>query len=233
MARRKEDGTVAPAKAGGWQPDRMTEQKTKLESGGNSRPDREWIEAIGDEGFHKFQKDPRTKKPIGLDDCPWDVNLQFQGYAEEVEPEWFDDFRRGTRRCTGIAYIRDERGGYILDLDGVRLVRPCLAMPMNGSMVCQKHGGQLGHVKEAAQRRLTHAAEKAATTLITLTDVRDEEGEIVEQSVRIKAANSVLDRVGIKAGSTVEMDISGFRNVMDRMFGTGEEEPGDGSSATG
>jgi hypothetical protein len=229
MARRREDGTTKPVKAGGWQPERMSTQETKKTAQGNSKPDQAWLAALDEGDLLEFPIDPATKKYLTPDECYWDVKFQFQGLAEEVDPEFFEDFRRGdkTRKCTGLAYVRDERGGYIIDLEGIRLQRPCLQTPMNGSMVCQKHGGQLGHVKRAAENRLTHAAEKAATTLITLTDTRDEEGELVEQSVRIKAANSVLDRVGIKAGQTIEMDMPGFKNVMDRLFtgssGEGEE----------
>lgn len=223
MARRREDGTVKPPKAGGWQEGRMTTQTTKVATAGNSKPDQEWIEAIG-EDLVELPRNPSTGKPIKIDDVPWDVSLQFQGYADEVEPAFFEAFRRGDRQCTGIAYIRDERGGYIIDLDHIRLQRPCLAMPMNGMSVCAKHGGQLGHVRAAAERRLTHAAEKAASTLIVLTDLRDEAGELVDQSVRVKAANSVLDRVGIKPGATVEIEIPGYKRVLDALFGGDDGE---------
>lgn len=225
MARRREDGTTKPAKPGGWQADRMTPQQTKKTAEGNSRPDREWLAALDEGDLVEFPPHPtRRDKYLLPEDVYWDIKYQFQGYAEEVDPAFFEQFRRGDRQCTGIAYIRDERGGYILDLDNVRLQRPCLRSPMNGSMVCTTHGGQLGHVKRAAEERLSHAAEKAATVLIKLTDVRDEEGELVDQSVRVKAANSVLDRVGIKPGSTVELDVPGFKNVMNRLFGEEEEE---------
>lgn len=225
MARRREDGTVKPVKAGGWQAHRMTEQSTKKKADGNSKPDREWIAALEEDDLVEFPPHPtRHGKYLLPEDTHWDVKYQFQGYADEVDPAFFEDYRRGDRQCTGVAYIRDERGGYILDLEGIRLQRPCLALPLNGSMVCQKHGGQLGHVKRAAEERLSHAAEKAATTLIILTDTRDEEGELVEQGVRVKAANSVLDRVGLKAGSTVEIELPGYKSVMDRLFGAGSEE---------
>jgi hypothetical protein len=219
MARRREDGTLNEPQSGGWDPKRMTTQKVKVATGGNCKADQAWIKEVQDDIWQLPPHPTKSDKYQTPDDCPWDIKYQFQGYADEVVPEFFDDFRRGKRQCTGIAYIRDERGGYIIDLDGVRLQRPCLRMPLNGSMVCQKHGGQLGHVKEAANRRLTHAAEKAATTLIILTDVRDEEGELVDQKVRVQAANSVLDRVGIKAGSVVEIEVPGYKNVIDKLFG--------------
>jgi hypothetical protein len=224
MARRREDGTTKPIKAGGWQADRMTPQETKVKADGNSRPDREWLAALEAGDLLEFPTNPQTGKPQLPDGIYWDVKYQFQGLAEEVDPAFFEEFRRSQRQCTGVAYIRDERGGYILDLEGVRLQRPCLGMPLNGSMVCQKHGGQLGHVKRAAEERLSNAAEKAATTLIILTDSRDEEGELVNQGVRVKAANSVLDRVGIKAGSAVEIELPGYKKVMDSLFGGEEDE---------
>ena len=215
MARRKTDGTIAPPKPGGWNPDRMSEegQQTKVKAGGNSKPDQAFMLDESD-SILEFEKPPP--------DIPWDVKYQWQGYIDELDPEYWDQFRRGTRRCTGIAYVRDERGGYLLDLDLVRLQRPCLRNPLNGANVCDKHGGQVAHVREAANARIAEAAEKAATTLITLTDPRDELGEVVDQNVRVKAANSVLDRAGIKTGVDVEVTIPGYKKVLDKLFG--EEE---------
>lgn len=216
MARRKEDGRTAPPKAGGWDPSRMSEegQITKVVTGGNSKPDQAWILA---------EAESLARMKVKPADCPWDVELQWDGHVEELDPDWFTPYLRGDRHCTGVAYIRDGRGGYIIDLEGIRLQRPCLAIPMLGSMVCQKHGGQLGHVREAAKVRLTHAAEKAANTLITLTDPRDELNEIVDQKVRVQAANSVLDRVGVKAGVDVEVTVPGYKNVVEKLFAPEEE----------
>jgi hypothetical protein len=214
MARRKADGTVAPIKPGGFQPDRMNITPPKRASGGNSTPDRTFLED---------EADSIVRLTVKPDDLPWDIELRWEGHADELDPEYWDQFMRGTRRCNGVAYVRDNRGGYIIDLDDIRLQRPCMSPPLNGSMVCQKHGGQVAHVREAAQRRLSHAAEKAANTLITLTDPRDELDEIVEQGVRVKAANSVLDRVGIKAGTEVEITVPGYKKVLERMFGEEDE----------
>jgi hypothetical protein len=199
----------------GHDPNRMTPQKVKVASGGNSLADQEWIKEIGDD-ILEFESQPAV---------PWDVKYQFQGYASEVEPGFFLDLRtRKTKPCTGTSWIRDDRGGYILDLDFIRLQRPCLASPILGGNVCPKHGGQLAHVKEAAQLVLAQAAEKAADTLITLTSPRDELNEIVDQKVRVSAANSVLDRVGIKGGSTVEVQVPGYEKVLAKMFSDGEED---------
>jgi hypothetical protein len=198
----------------GHDPDRMVPQKTKVASGGNSKPDQAWIAEIG-EDILEFESQPKV---------PWDVTYQFQGYASEVEPGFFLDMRKAkTKPCTGTAWVRDHKGGYILDLDFVRLQRPCLAAPIAGGTVCAKHGGQLAHVKEAAQLVLAAAAEKAADTLITLTNPRDELNEIVDQKVRVSAANSVLDRVGIKGGSTVEVTVPGYETVLAKMFSDDSE----------
>jgi len=221
VARRKADGTIAPPKSGGWDPNRMSEegQQTKVVSGGNAKCDQAFLEDEA-EFIVKLESKP--------DDCPWDVELQWQGHADELDPDYWSQFFRGTRRCTGIAYVRDGRGGYILDLDFLRLQRPCLAVPLNGAHICQKHGGQVAHVREAAQRRLSHAAEKAATTLITLTDAKDELNNVVDQGVRVKAANSVLDRAGVKAGVEVDVNLPGYKDVLQQMFGDDEEQPNNG-----
>jgi hypothetical protein len=140
MARRREDGTVRLIKAGGWDPERMTTQKTKKTAGGNVKADQEWIAALDEGDLLEFPLNTTTKKRQLPDEVYWDVTYQFQGHAEEVDPAFFEDFYRSTpdRRCTGLAYIRDQRGGYILDLDNVRLQRPCLRPPLNGSMVCSR-----------------------------------------------------------------------------------------------
>jgi hypothetical protein len=211
-------GEWNPANPGqGWQAARMTEQKVKRVAGGNTLCDQIWM------GIEADSLSEMAEKPA---DCFWDVKYRWDGYAEEVDPAWFSQYQRGTRRCTGVSYIRDERGGYIIDLEGVRLQRPCLATPLIGAKVCQKHGGQLQNVKEAAERVIGEAAEKAAMTLIRLTDPKDELNNIVEQTVRVKAANSVLDRAGIKAGTSVEVTVPGYKQVLEDLFKEDDEKDG-------
>lgn len=217
MARRRADGGMNPAKAGGYDPDRMKITPPKVATGGNAKCDQGFMEDEA-ESLSLIDQD---SKP---DDCYWDVLYQWDGLTEDLDDEYWEQFRRSKngRKCTGIAYVRDERGGYIMDADWERLQRPCLRPPLNGAHVCNKHGGQVAHVREAAINRLSNAAEKAANTLITLTDIRDETGELVDQKVRVSAANSVLDRVGVKGGSTVEVEIPGYKDVLSKLFG--EEE---------
>lgn len=205
----------AGKRPGGFNPDRIEKQKTKRATGGNIRCDQEWITEMGDDIVELETLPP---------DCFWDVKYQFQGYADEVNPDYFLSFRRQQRsHCVGTAYVRDERGGYILDLNNERLQRPCLNPAINGGTVCMRHGGQLPNTKEAAKRLLVDASEKAITTLVVLTGVWDETNERVEQAVRVKAANSVLDRAGVKAESTVEVQLPGYKTVMEKMFGEDAE----------
>lgn len=202
--------TGEPIRPGGYNPERMERQQTKVATGGNSKCDRDWMKELAAD-LLEFKETPA--------DCYWDVRYQFQGYADEVNPDFFTPYLRGQRHCVGIAYIRDERGGYILDLDGVRLQRICLGAPIYGATVCTKHGGQLETTKEAARRLIVDASEKAITTLVVLTGPRDDLNEIVEQKVRVQAANSILDRAGIKGDNTVQVKLPGYKHVMDKLFG--------------
>jgi hypothetical protein len=192
-------------------------KKTKRTVGGNSPCDVQWMLDCADE----LSEIPDGAAPKDVQ--WWDVKYQWDGEAEDVNPDYFNEWRRGTRQCNGQAYIRDERGGYIMDREWNRLRRPCLRPPMLGTAVCANHGGEITHVKKAAQNRLGMAAEKAAYTLITMTNATDENGETIDHAQRIKAANSVLDRTGIKAGAELDLTLPGYQRVLDTLF-TGDDE---------
>lgn len=197
-------------------PHRGGNEQTKVVTGGNAKGDIAWLEeVVADLVLITDQE----KKSL---EWPWDVMWKFNGHADEVNVEFWEYYRRGARKCTGAAYVRDERGGYILDQDLVRIMRPCLVVPPHGSNVCQKHGGEIGHVKKAAQVRLAMASENAATTLIELSAPIDSLGNVVEQAQRIKAAKEVLDRVGIRAGVEVSVANPGYQQLLDELF-TSEE----------
>lgn len=193
------------------------ERKPKLTSGGNSKSDQAWLLAVKDDLLE-----------VGDDDKPkgflYDVKLMWNATIDEIEPAFWDEWMRGgERRCTGPAYIRDERGGYVVDSEWVRLRRPCTAAPAVGAAVCYKHGAQIPHIISAARQRLAEAAEIVAMRLVGLTDTRDEEGVIVDHKNRIAAANSVLDRAGIKGGSEVEVTIPGYKRVLEDLFSDDSE----------
>jgi len=208
MAARRNSKVVAAGAA-----ERPAVRSTKRITGGNSICDRAWMEAEAE-----FLREVDPEEIPDKKETYWDIKYQWDGDQEDINPEFWDEWRRGPRRCSGISYIRDERGGYIMDREWDRLRRPCLRPPMHGGSVCARHGGQVAAIRNAANVRLGMAAEKAANALITMTNSRDEEGELIDHRVRVAAANSVLDRTGIKAGSEVEVTIPGYRRVLEKLF---------------
>lgn len=185
-------------------------------SGGsaNTRPDIDWLDtALADERLYAVEPEDRPK------DCLYEFQYQWDGYASEVDQDWFEAYRRGDRKCTGTSYIRDESGMYIADNDWQRLTRPCLSFPAKGGTVCHAHGAKIPVVQAAAQRRLAEASEVVALRLVGLTKVRDEENVRIRPQDRIAAAASVLDRAGVKGGVEVDVKATGFQQVLSDLFG--------------
>ena len=192
--------------------------------GKNTKPDINWLDKQLEEGLlYSVEKEDRP------DDCLFEFNYQWDGYAAELDEDWFlPYFRHSERRCNGTAYIRDETGMYIADNDWQRLTRPCLSLPMRGGVVCHAHGAKIPVVVAAAQRRLQEASEIVALRLIGLTGPRDEEGFKVRSQDRIAAAAHVLDRAGVKGSTEVEITSTGFQQVLSDLFG---KDSGDASDS--
>lgn len=195
----------------------------KKETGGNAKVDQLWLAEVMEAG--EITQVGPDERPAGVVD---DVKYVWDGYADELNDEFFESFRRpgknGTvRKCKGEAYVRDERGGYILDAEWNRIRRPCLALPGLGTIVCHSHGAKIPAVKAAAQRVIAEASEIVALRLVGLTATKDEDGDIIEHKVRLAAANSVLDRAGIKGGVEVEVTLPGYKKIMTSMFGVEDE----------
>lgn len=198
----------------------------KVASGGNTKPDAAWIEAVTEAGELSVP-DEQTRPPGFL----YDVMYQWEGYADEVNIEFFESFWRGSpsdRRCNGTAYIRDMRGSYIVDAEWERLRRPCLSRPAKGTVVCHAHGAKIPQVKAAAERVIAQAAEVVALRLVGLTNYADEKSNPIAHKDRISAANSVLDRAGIKGTTAVEITTPGFKKVLDTMFSDDSKDDPDG-----
>jgi hypothetical protein len=120
------------------------------------------------------------------------------------------------------------RDSQIVDRNWQRLVRPCLATPIKGGSVCQSHGGRLVQVKAAAERVIAQASEIVALRLVGLTAAQDENKVFIDHKVRLGAANSVLDRAGVKGGVAAEENsIPGYRKVLDALFADDSAEEGD------
>jgi len=77
---------------------------------------------------------------------------------------------------------------------------PCRAPVIRGARVCYKHGGAAGHVRDAARARLNQLVDPAISTVREVM-LRGE-----SHAVRLKAAESILDRAGIVAEQKVEVD---------------------------
>lgn len=201
-------------------------KKVRKTTGGNAKMDQTWMAEVSEAG--ELHHADISNKPEGF---LYDVTWQWDGYADEVNIDFFESFRRpNNRKCTGTAYIRDETGMYIVDPEWQRLTRPCFGTVVNGTVVCQAHGARIPHVKAAAEKVLAEASEVVAMRLVGLTGPKDELEVPVDQKVRLGAANSVLDRVGIKGGSTLEVEAPGFKKVLDKLFSddSPEQEPKDG-----
>jgi hypothetical protein len=189
-------------------------------TGGNSICDREWI-AVMLEAGELHDPNEETRPPGFL----YSTVLQWDGLADEINPDFFEFYRqkRGPsekpRHCNGVAYVRDQRGGYVVDAEWQRIRRHCLARPGRGTTVCHAHGSQIPAVKAAAQRALAEAAEIVALRLVGLTGWADELEAPIAHKDRISAANSVLDRAGIKGVDQVEISTPGFKKVLEKMFG--------------
>lgn len=195
------------------QREKRAREGPKVKTGGNTKPDRAWIEEVTEAG--ELHEPDESTRPAGF---LYDTLYQWEGYADEVNLEFFNSFWRGKpedSRCNGTAYIRDMRGAYIVDCEWQRLTRPCLNRPARGTVVCHAHGAKIPAVKAAAQRVIAEASEIVALRLVGLTDPRDEE----DSKVRLGAINSVLDRAGIKGGVEVEVTMPGFKRVMMDLFG--------------
>lgn len=194
----------------------VPKQPEKTE-GGNGKADQAWIEEMTAAG--ELREPDLSQKP---DDYYWEPILQWTGLQEDVNPEFFEFFRRNKRpdaqKCTGTAYIRDKRGGYVIDAEWNRLTRQCIGNTGKGATVCHAHGSRIPVVKAAAIRRLAEASEMVAMRLIGLTGASDENNVFIDHKDRISASNSVLDRVGIKGGVDVEVTVPGFQRVLQKMF---------------
>jgi hypothetical protein len=191
----------------------------KVQTGGNGKADSAWIAEMEELGeLHEPNMD---EKP---DNFYWEPILQWDYLQDDLNPEFFEFYRlpsndpAGPRKCTGTAYIRDRRGGYVIDAEWNRLTRQCIGRPGRGTTVCQAHGAKIPTVKAAAVQRLAEASEMVAMRLIGLTGYADEMLNPIDHKDRIAASNSVLDRVGIKTGVEIEVITPGFKNVLDRMF---------------
>lgn len=78
---------------------------------------------------------------------------------------------------------------------------PCANSPMKGGTVCRSHGGAAPQVMRKAKERLENSAEKMARLLLQMA-----EDPNVPHAVRLAAIRDALDRAGITAKQTLEVE---------------------------
>lgn len=77
---------------------------------------------------------------------------------------------------------------------------PCQKPPIKGATVCRLHGGAAPQVKRAAKLRLMELQDPAIATLARVMATSDNE------ALRLRAAESILDRTGLIKGATVTVE---------------------------
>lgn len=130
-------------------------------------------------------------------------------------------------KCKGRTVIRHPRdhvdplfrGQPILDDDGARQYRPCIAWAANGTEHCQAHGGSAPQTINAAKRTLALSAEDYADAIVGIVKDQRQPAEL-----RLKAAIQGLDRVGIRGGIDLGLETPGWQLVLGKMFGVEEDE---------
>lgn len=98
-----------------------------------------------------------------------------------------------------------------------RTGEPCQRWAMNGTNVCQMHGGAARQVRLKARERLNEMANRAIDTLDIAMEKID-----TDSAVAVKAAVAVLDRTGYHSKRTIE--IQDPDEVLARVLGVSKEE---------
>lgn len=86
----------------------------------------------------------------------------------------------------------------------------CKNKAILGGVVCGKHGGAKVETQQNAQEIIKHARDRLVGISDSAVTVYEEiltPGSGANDSIRLKAASDVLDRVGIKGGADVQVNI--------------------------
>lgn len=157
-----------------------------------------------------------------LDTLPFAAKMRWKGDRDDDDSPW--KLPPPGTRCAGRAYVRDVDGDYIVDLNNQRIMRPCYNWPMRGAKVCLYHGGGVTRVKKAAVERLASALDAASGALIKIAL-----NENNDPKVRVQAINSIMDRVGVRGGTEVDIKDPGYLDVLKNLFERGAKSRPDES----
>lgn len=153
------------------------------------------------------------------EDIPFPAKMRWSGDNDDDSP-W--KLPPPGRRCRGTAYVRDADGDYIVDRNNVRLTRPCWKHPIKGATVCLSHGGGVARVRRAAIERMASALDAITGALIKIAL-----NEEASDKDRITAINSIMDRVGVRAGVEIDIKDPGYLKVLSDMFEQPDDQEGE------
>lgn len=173
---------------------------------GNTASDQAWLEA---------QMEAGLIEPVEADEgqeIPFGAMLRWTGKDLDVGAYW--QLPPEGRRCNARSKVRDAEGRYIIDgATGRPLEKPCARWPIRGARVCVPHGGGQEAVKRAAQFRLLGAADELVGQLINIALDTS-----VEPSDRVRAINSALDRIGIRGGQEIQVNVPKWQQMLQDVW---------------
>jgi hypothetical protein len=190
--------------------------KSTTRGRGNTEMDEdfiEWMRLYENGGLKTLDPD--------VEELPFPAKLQWQGKDSDLESPW--KIPPPGKRCAGKAYVRDMDGDYIVDKANNRIMRPCWRWPIRGATVCLVHGGGVTRVKKAAIERMALALDAVTGALVMLAL-----SEEVAPKDRIQAINSIMDRVGVRGGTEIDINNPGYLDVLKGLFEEGKADDDEG-----
>lgn len=160
----------------------------------NTAADRDFIEAHVDQFLHKDGR------------LVWSGRSEDIGHPFQLPPPHL--------RCTHERTLRDDEGGAILDIEMNPLVRRCPMWAMSGADRCVDHAKGSKAVMDEVRKRIAADANALYGQLRAIAM-----DSSADDSDRIKALNSLLDRGGLKAGIEVSADEDSWGNIFKRIMG--------------
>lgn len=213
MAARKKTTEVVAAGVAKVEPKKPARDPSKRKIDGkyrNTDADQAWIEANAD----------RLEVIDDEDLVRTDARMRFTGDTSQIGSMFVLPDEK--QRCVGTAYVRDDEGKKILGKDDLPLRRPCSHWPMKGTSVCVVHGGGVPSVKQAALNRLISGLDAASGELVRLATSED-----VEDAVKVRAIGSLMDRVGLRAGVEVSIEVPAWQQMMRDWVNEGNDDSDD------
>jgi len=206
--------------------------KTVWDWGDDEEPDPEYI-ALQKERRARWEERKARRAAKAESDRP--KGTVQKADTPKVEPTFRSVVKRVRVYCSSRSVVRDEAGQPILDVDGRRQYKPCRHAPMKDQSVCLTHGGKSPNALKGAEDRrraaleaLLDAAPESAEALARFA--RDERVPLGE---RLKFIAGVLDRVNVRAGVDIAVEVEPrWQRVLSGLFGRIDESTQDDPNRT-